>query len=1133
MKLMLVFLFMTIFTVQAKIFSQKYSVSANNVQLRDVLRSIEDQGDYRFFFSDDVADLNQNIKINVNGATIEQLLSGILPPRGLSYEILDNNLIVISPYASVSEKTQDITISGAITDTNGESMPGVNIIIKGSLTGVTSDVNGKYNIRVPDKNAALIFSFIGFISQEIAVGNQQVINVIMAEETRSLDEVVVVGYGSQRKSDLTGSIASVKGDDLMQLPTMRTDQALQGRATGVSVQQTDGAPGGNVMIRIRGGNSISGGNNALIVVDGMQSGDISVLNPNDIESVEVLKDASATAIYGARGANGVILITTKRGARGKPVFDYNYSIGSQNLSKKIDLMGAADYARKANVYAATQTGTFGKPVTPSIPFTDADISAIERGSGTDWQDEIYRPGLLQSHLISMSGGSDNIRYFVSGGYLDQEGIVINTDYERYNLRTNLDLKMTSWLDAGVSMNFIKSTGNIPPVGEGTRYVDITGQVINSILRFDPITPVYDEFGEYHTRPVSAPTTGINYADVYIWNPVATAYETKIEKNNVIQDVNGFFDINIIKGLTFRITGSASISNSDEMRYYGMKTMPGAAVNGSGSVESSQSQFFQNSNILTYNNTFGDHKITLTGVGEQQLSKYKMISSISAQGFSSDITNIHDLSSAAQINSRSNDFTKRALNSWLGRVNYAFKDRYILTASIRADGSSVFGDDNKWGYFPSASVAWRAAEESFLKDIDWLSNLKLRGSYGQTGNQAISPYQSLPILNSGRDYPYFGGDTRDVGYMISTSANPGLKWEATTQTDIGLDLGFFNQRLTFAVDLYKKTTKDLLMSKDVPRYTGFTSALYNVGSIENKGFELSVEATPVTTRDILWTSEFNLSSNKNKILKLASDVPLNVRTNPGGGYQFFSNSWSLKRLVVGEPVEQIYGYKYLGTWSTSEAEEAAKYGQLPGESKWFDANDDGKIDITNDGYQVIGNASPKFYYGWNNSINYKNFNLSFLIQGSSGNDIFNAVRIKTEDPNLGLSPKLFDRWTETNQNTNIPAFSDQYGREEFNQIHPSTVSMGVDTRSSRWVEDGSYIRLKNLTFTYNLPSSLLNKIYINRLSVYVSGTNLLTVTKYSGYDPEVSSFNVATGGMGIDLSNYPTSRIFTLGINVTF
>ena len=1048
---------------------------------------------------------------------------------------------------SINVYAQQMTITGTVTDKDG-TLPGVNILVKGTALGVVTDNNGKYTITVPNANAVLVFSFIGYTTQEIQVDSQRSIDVVLAEDAATLEEVVVVGYGTQRKSDVTGSVVSVKGTELNTLPNMRPDAALQGRASGVMIQNTDGAPGGNVYIRVRGGNSILGGNNALVVVDGLQGADLTLINPNDIESLEVLKDASATAVYGARGANGVILITTKRGSSGKPVFQYDYSIGFQKISRKLDLFDAAEYARDRNAWRAASDSREGFPHPATLFFTDDDIRRFEKGDPqdcTDWQEVLYRTGLLQKHQISVNGGSDKIKYFISGGYMNQEGILITTNYQRYNLRSNLDINLTNWLDAGINLNMMKSEGNVPPVGEGTRYGDITGQVVNLIPRFDPCTPIYDENGNYNFYSLQGriPGSGI-YSDNVVWNPMASIKEMYNQNNQYRQEANLYLDFKILEGLTFRISGVASINNNNQVRYYSTKTMPGSSNSGSGNTDYSNDQYYQNSNILSYNRIFGDHRLQVVAVGEQQLSLSKSVS-VSASGFFSDDTGIKDLQSASLISGRSTGYSKRAINSWLGRINYTYKDRYMLTASIRRDGSSVFGDNNKYGNFPSASVAWNIAEEDFLKGVDFLSMMKFRASWGQTGNQAISAYQTMATVSSMAGYPYLGTGARQTGYQLGRLANPALKWETTAQTNLGVDMGFFNQRLTVTVDIYKKTTTDLLLNQNMPTYTGFGSVISNVGSIENKGLEISFSGTPIAKKDILWTSEFNLTFNRDKCIKLANRnaegyaPPLTISLSLGGGYGLSD----LKKIKEGESIEAMWGFISLPCWSTADAEEARRYGKMPGDERILDVfhrdnpNEPLRANLTTalDGDQKIGNANPQYYFGWNNNIRWKFLNLAFLIQGSYGNDIMNATLQRLQDvSNGGRSRTLLNRWTPNNQNTYIPGRPYMSGYERGLAALPADRMNVTDMRRSRWVEDGSYVRLKHVTLSAFVPQEWINVLPITKLAFYVSATNLITITNYSGYDPEVSSFNVVgAGALGIDHSNYPSSRVFSLGINVTF
>lgn len=1090
--------------------------------LSSVIEAIENQTDYKIFYKTDQVDVTQLVNIDLSETSVASVLNEALDGTHLSYVVMDK-LIVFAPLETIN---QPAPVTGTITDaTTNEPLIGVNISIEGTNKGVISDINGKYTIDVKNDNSILVFSYIGYATQKISFTGQSTINVKLVPNITNLEEVVVVGYGSQKKSDITGSVSSVKGTDLVQLPSIRSDEALQGRAAGVVVTNNDGAPGGVATIRIRGGNSITGGNNALVVIDGFQGGDLSSLNPNEVESIEVLKDASATAIYGSKGANGVILVTTKSGKLGAPVVDYTYSFGVQSIVKKIDLLNGPEYARMQNTWKASQN-LYGDPV---LPFTDAQIAALDKTGGTDWQDQLFRKASLQMHQISVKGGTEAVKYFIAGGYFDQEGLIVNTQFKRYTLRSNLDINVNKWLKAGLNMNVIKDKGNIPPSGEGTRYVDILSQAVNSVLRFDPCTPVYDNLGNYSRTPTL-------YGDRDVWNPMATAMGSFNELSTTTTNLNSFLEFKILNGLTLKVTGAAGIINSDKKTYYNTLTKIGRPVDGIGNLTDDKSLYYQNSNILTYDKIINiKHHLTLTGVAEQQ-SSLDYGSDIQAQGFASDLTGVYDIGGANQTNYRTSYDSRRNIDSWLGRVNYSYADKYLLTVSYRADGSSVFGANNKWGYFPSASLAWRASEEEFIKNLNVFTDLKLRGSWGKTGNQAIAPYGSLAKIGSGLNYPYNGTSTTDIGYGITSAANVNLKWETTAQTDLGIDMGFFGGRLTATADVYKKITSDLLLNKPVPFYTGAPSAqiLANVGSVENKGLEITVGGDPVVGT-FRWNTSINISINRSEVLKLLDSLPMGLKTSTGGGYGIYNAaSNSLMYIQEGQPLGQMRGFIVEGTWAESERADALKFGQLPGDQKYKDINGDGKINEAGD-VTVIGNSSPKFVFGWNNSMSYKNFTLSFLIQGCQGNDIFNATRIQIENPSKGTSTALNSRWTIDNQNTVIPAFTDQITRRDELLGVASKVNLGKSpNRLSRYVEDGSYARLKNITLGYNLPKSLVSKIGLTNLRAYIMAANLITLTNYTGYDPEVSSFNVSTDAVrGIDLSNYPTVKTITIGINLTF
>jgi TonB-linked SusC/RagA family outer membrane protein len=1009
---------------------------------------------------------------------------------------------------------QQVRVTGTITDaTTGEALVGVNVVVDGTTTGVSTDINGKYSIAVPNLNGSLQVSYIGYVAQKISVNGRMVVDVVLTSDILALEDVVVVGYGSVRKSDLTGSVSSVKPTELLQLPTQRVDQALQGRTTGVFILNTDGSPGGNTMIRIRGLNSINGGNEPLIIVDGLQGANINQLNPNDIASMEILKDASATAIYGSRGANGVILITTKLGKLGKPTIDAGYNIGFQKLARKLPVMNAGDFARMFNTYRMTQTGSGNIP-TPE--FSSAQIAEFDApGGSTDWQDEVYQIGVLQNTNLAISGATDKLKYMISTNYLDHQGILLKSQYNRLSLRANLAADITDWVDFGLNYSYTRELYESPPFKDASW----TSQVVNNAPRWAPTEPVYDANGNYWRH-----RSGYGASDT--WNPMASAVEPIIDNPNYQNNANLFLNFKLYKGLSLKIMGGGTFSSGYYRDYYNLKTRQGSTYNGFGNYNNSVDNRFQNTNILTYDNTFGVHHITFTGVVEQ-IQSISEGGSMSGRDFLVDQLGFNNMDGAS---TKSIDTYKseRALMSYMGRVNYGLMDKYLVTLSYRADGSSVFGSGNKWGYFPSGSVAWRISQENFLKDSPVVSDLKLRASYGVTGNQGIGPYGSLARLGSGSgwNYPWNGGLT-NIGFGIADIANPKLKWETTSQSDIGVDVSLFKGRLTSTVDVYKKVTKDLLMPRELPGYIGVSSVLDNIGSIQNTGLEIMVSGDPLVG-ELKWNTSFNISLNRNKVLDLGDQQKISYSASYGGyGLDEFMF------LEVGQPFGLMNGWKYLGMWRSDQAAEALEFGQLPGMPHYADLSGkdgvpDGKIDAydrTN-----IGNGYPKFTWGFTNLFTYKGFELSFLLMGSHGNDLFNTIRIRRESFWEGNDPKLMNYWTVDNQNTDIPALYDGKWLEE--QLLVSKVSMSSSV-TSQWVEDASYIRLKTLTLAYSFEQRLLKSIGFSKARIYCSGTNLLTFTKYTGYDPEVAAFSGNDATIGVDFSVYPSAKALTFGIDFTF
>jgi TonB-linked SusC/RagA family outer membrane protein len=1010
-------------------------------------------------------------------------------------------------YAAIAP---ELTVHGKVLNESNEPVI-ASVTVKETGAGTISEANGEFTLANVAGDATLVISAANIVTKEVRVSGRSEITIRVTMNVTALNDVVVVGYGSQRKSDVTGSVSRVKGEDLRLLPTQRVDQALQGRAPGVVVMNTDGAPGGNTVIRVRGTNSINGDNNALVVIDGLQGGNLNSLNPNDIATIEVLKDASATAIYGSQGANGVILITTKSGKPGKTLINYINDLSSATVHHFPDLLNAADFARETNKVRLAINGTGSNP---EPIFSDEQIDSFATAGGTDWIKAVYRTAITQNNQLSISGASEKISYLLSGAFLNQQGVLKASAYKRYTLRANVKGEINNWINFGFNFAWSKENANSALFGGA---IDYPGNPIAGAIRFSPTIPVYDAAGNYSKA-------ALRYANPTLWNPVASALEPDINNGTVRNNINAFLDFKILEGLTLRVQGGAIITNVDRHNFYSTLTYTGLSKNGSGQVYDENTNYFQNSNILTYDKSFSKNRFTITAVQEQKFTK-TFYSMINASNFGDQDIGVYDLGGAALVTSNSNE-AERVINSWLGRINYAFDNKYLLTASIRADGSSVFGADHKWGYFPSGSVAWKLSEEKFLKKLNVFSDLKLRVSYGVTGNQAISPYQTLAHISSGFTYPYFGTGETNLGFSITSTANPKLKWEKTAQANVGLDVGVLNGRLNFTVDYYNKLTSDLLIPRELATYSGLSSIIDNVGSIRNKGVEFIISGDPYVKEKFAWNTSLVFSRNSATVVDIgtADRIPF---TSGGYGGQGVQSPFMF--LVAGQPYGEMIGFHYLGVWKQKEAAQAAAFGQLPGDPRYEDVNGDGVIDL--DDEKVIGNSMPKFTFGWSNRLVYGQFDLNFLVQGSQGNDLFNITRIALESPG-GTGAALLHRYSPDHEDATIPAIIDQQTRINAGLASKVKIPAASGNRNSRWVEDGSYVRLKNITLGYNFPTQLIRRIHFSNIRLYVSATNLLTLTNYSGQDPEVSSYTGNDAQLGSDFNNYPQSRIFNVGINVS-
>lgn len=981
------------------------------------------------------------------------------------------------------------TVTGIVYDVEtNEAIIGVTVLLKGTAEGTITDINGKFLIEVLDEKSVLVFSFVGYDSYNVIVGDGNEIKVAMKRGSKSLGEVVVVGYGSQKKSDITGSVSSVPMKDIEKQPSSRIDQSLQGRVSGIVVQNTDASPNAQVSIRIRGSNSINGGNDPLVVVDGMQGGNLSIINPNDVASVEVLKDASATAIYGSRGANGVIIVTTKQGRTGKPAISYNSYYSLTQIRKKLDQLDAPEYAQTVNENRAE----FGLP----LVFTTADVANFQKNGGTDWQDVIFRHGFIQNHQLSLSGAGENLKYYISGNAMNHKGLVEGSSYKRYTLRTNLKALINEKVSVGLNALLARELNH--PTALNSFVGSNSGSPIFSALVWAPTKPVYDSQGSY-TQPGGGYGPNTNY------NPLALAIEPVRDYLTTTSNVTGNINYEIIKGLNLSVLGSYRGSENENSDYFNSKPT-GASGTEMAYISNQRTFFLQNTNMLTYEKQIRlHHNIKFTGVVEQQ-NEVVNGNFAGALGFSTNVLNYNNLSLGTSPQISTSFRHIRSLLSYLGRVNYDFKEKYLLTLTLRADGSSVFGANNKWGQFPSAALGWNLMKEPFMANLNhFLSDLKLRASYGIVGNQAINPYQTLASLNTNLMYPV-NGTSLSTGVGSDGLANPDLKWEKTRQTDIGIDAYFLDGRVEVVADYYNKQTTDLLLAVPTPLAAGGKgSVLKNVGSVENKGFELYLGGTPMKG-NFIWKTRFTFALNRNKVIALADHQNEILLGNPG--LPGFANTlW----LQVGEPLGVFRGYSYDGVWKSSEIEQAKKYGASPGDAKYVDQNNDGAIDskdIVN-----IGNAQPGFSLGWNNSLSFRGFDLNVFLQGVQGNSIYNLSRVRFETGDA-TSRAILNRWKPGDENTNIPSFKG---------------SNDGRLNSSRWLEDGSYIRLKNISVGYTFPKSSLNVIGVNQLRIYASASNWLTFTSYSGFDPESSS-GVDTHA-GVDLATYPSQKTITIGLDI--
>lgn len=1011
-------------------------------------------------------------------------------------------------YLSTGINQQEIPVSGTVSDETGQPIPGAAVVEVGTNNGVVTDVDGKFTINVRNRGARLEISFLGYKKSEVTInGPQRNLQITLAEEVSKLDELVVIGYGSMKKRDISGSIATIDNESLENTPVKNVMSALQGRASGVQVVSNSGAPGDGMSVTVRGQSTLNSGNEPLYVIDGVpvQSNSISQLNgweshglnpladinPQDIESIEILKDGSSTAIYGSRAANGVILITTKRGREGKPQINVNLYTGVSKLTRKLSVLNAAQW-RDIIIDTYKNLDAYNNATTPSEPHWTAIDSLNPMNNGdVDWQDIMYRTAYQKQASISIIGGNQTAKYSLSSSILDQDGIILASNYKRITSRLNTDFRITDRINAGYSVSYTHGKNNrINAGGTGNN------SLVQSILVRPPVYSL--------TYPDGSPIYYFNGKR----NPVGLAVEaTHLNTTNRIIG-NQYIDFEILKDLRFKTNISLDYITMKEDEFY-PTTIDYRAGYNSGAVRATNNLTWANENYLTYNKTFNEvHNVSLLGGFSQQAWKLET-TGLNGQFFASD--NIRTLNGAGTIFGQEvNTTVEHSLMSVFGRVSYDFMGKYLFQANMRADGSSRFGKEKKWGYFPSASLAWRFSDEKLFDNLNALEDGKIRLSVGQTGNESIGNYVSQGEFSLGANYLDYSGAAP------TAMPNYNLSWETTTQYNAGIDLSLFAGRVYLTADAYLKRTTNLLFNVPIPETTGFDFITQNIGEIQNKGLEFALTTHNITGK-FNWTTNFNIGMNRNKIVSL----PENILTN---GYL---QNGTYHILKVGESIGTFYGWKFLGVYSRDEDNvNQVKYGSANGkvfrggDPIWDDLNGDKIIDDQDK--QIIGNAQPKFTGGLNNDFSYKNFSLNVFFQFSYGNDIYSNLNMMRNwvFAYNNVSTDALNRWRKPGDITDFPRpIRNDPLRNEYLRV------------SDRWVEDGSYVRLKNITLAYNLPAKMANKIFLEGLQFYVTGENLVTWTHYTAYDPEVSSYSGLQ--IGVDDGSYPQSRTFVFGLNIKF
>ncbi|MDO6801738.1 TonB-dependent receptor [Wenyingzhuangia sp. 1_MG-2023] len=1071
MKITILMLLLTITSVSAgNTYAQdtEITLKLKKVSMGQVLNKIESITDYNFFVDTKKIDLSRIVSVNENQKGVSEVLKKLFLGTGISFEIYKNQIILKKEIKNTKQAA--IKIKGMVTAEDGTPVPSATIKEKGTENVTVSSFDGEFSMAISGTNKVLIVSCLGYKTKEVVVLGNDYLKIQLIEDLHQLDAVVVVGYGKQKKRDLTGAVSSVSEKDISEIPTTNALQALKGKVAGMDVFSGGNEPGGNITVRIRGERSIGADNSPLIVLDGIPIiGGINEINPNDISSVEVLKDASSTAIYGSRASNGVILITTKRGSnKGKTTVSLSSYYGQTSVMNKLDVMNGEEFAQLRREAERTVTGAY--PDDSDI-FDNIGLESIAQGRDTDWQDLIYGNGSKQNHQLSINGGNEKTQFNTSLNYFKEQGVVANSKFERGSLRINLDHKVNDAFKFGVSSFISRSKQNITQ-----------NDLFDNVLRLNPLGIPYDEEGNILFRPTNDESQRVNpYSDIQ--NSVSEQFKTRVFASI-------FAEYAFSESLSYRLNVGPDMQFGKKGYFYGSMTTNNQGGASTAGVNNSDTVSLTVENILNYKQDFGDqHEFAATFVQSSQ-NQTEKTSYTNVKDIPYDSQTYNNLGSAGEVSSIGSNHLKWRLLSYTARFNYQFDKRYLLTFTGRADGSSRFAEGNKWGYFPSAAVAWRLSEESFFKvPENIVSDLKFRVSFGKTGNTAIAPYQTFSSLE--KSY-YAFGDGGAPGFVPGSISNPELKWETTKQTNVGLDFEILKRRVSGSVNYYQSNTSDLLLPRSLPTSSGFTTVLENIGATSNEGWEVNVSFKDIIpSKDFKWEADFTFSTNKNKITQIYGD-----------GKDDIGNLW-----FIGKPINVFYDYRKVGIWQTDEAEEAASYGFTPGQIKVEDINNDGAIDA--DDRVVLGSPTPKWVGGMTHRFYYKGFSLSTVIQTRQNNmtssEFYgNNNRLAGRYNNLDV-----DYWTPENPTNSNP--------------RPNVSQESVYLGSTLTYKDVSFIRVRNLVFTYSLPNHLLKKLNLTGVSFNFTAENPFTITNYKGFDPEFESNG--------ERALYPSTKTYALGLNI--